>query len=250
MRRIVTGNMSSSSCQRCGADLGAGARFCRRCGLPTASFDGSSVTEAETRVFGATAERGPQTQYYDQRPTGPSYMSPAQMSPPQASATVSLPQPKPKRGLILLGSALMILAIISLTIFAVVKWSGNHAPTPTVSRPGAPQAPVAPQAPQIPQPQQPPIPPGAGKGSASALIYPGAEVTMEMTRGAEGSVRHLTTTDSFDKVVAWYTEKLRPKENIKSPGPTAILRGNGVTAIINVEDDLTQILLQQGIDQN
>jgi hypothetical protein len=164
-------------------------------------------------------------------------MSPAQIPPP----------PQKKRGMILLGSALMVLAIISLTVFALMKWSSHQTPAPTSARPVAPPAPVVPQTPQVPQPPQPP---GAEKGSASALIYPGAEVTMEMTRGTEGSVRHLTTTDSFDKVVAWYMEKLKPVEDIKTPGPTAILRGDGITVVINVEDDLTQILLQQGIDQN
>ncbi len=211
------------------------------------------MTEAETRVFPETAGSGNQTQYYDQRPTGPSYMSPAQMSPPQqASATTGLPQPRPKRGVILLGSALVILAIISLTVFAVMKWSSHQTPaTPPTVNPGSAPGTAVPEVPQVPQAPQPPQPPVTGKGSsASALIYPGANVTMEMTRGAEGSVRHLTTTDSFDKVVAWYMEKLKPKEDIKTPGPTAILRGDDITVVINVKDDLTRILLQQGIDQN
>lgn len=240
--------MTSKICDRCGAELAADARFCRRCGQPTATFEGTSVTEAETRVFEATSERAQPTQYYDQRPTGPSYMSPVEMYPPQAAATtkaLSAVAVKKNRAGILLGSALVVLAIISLTLFAAWKWGGSSssATPPTIAKPGVPQVP------QVPQPPAPPAP-GAGQGSTSALVYPGAQVTMEMTRGREGSVRHLTTTDSFEKVVAWYTEKLKPIEDIRTPEPTAILRGDGITAIIAVEDGETQILLQQGIDRN
>lgn len=72
---------------------------------------------------------------------------------------------------------------------------------------------------------------------------------MEMMRGNEGSVRQLTTKDSFDKVVAWYTDKLNPIENIKTPGPSAVLTGDEVTAVITAEGDETIILLTEGIDR-
>ncbi len=237
---VKLASMLSSTCQHCGAELLDGAKFCRRCGQPAG-------TEAETRIL--EAERGASTQYYDAKPTGLSYLSPSEMSPPpqQSFATQTLPHNGKKRRGVLLGSALVILALISLTVFAVWRLSGSSQKPPT--EPKAPTAPVI-VPPQPPQPPQPSQPPTTGKGSASALDYPGAKVTMEMTRGTEGSIRHLQTTDSFEKVVAWYTERLKPEENIKTKeGPTAILRGKEITAIITSEDEGTQILLQAGVDQ-
>jgi hypothetical protein len=238
--------MTNNVCAKCGAELVAGTRFCRRCGHASVAFDGGSVTEAETRIFEATAERGAQTQYYDQRPTGPSYLSPHDPATPAAPATGS-PQPgqrNRKHSGILWGSLIIIVAIIALTLFAAIKITRNVATTTF------PPGPEIPDVPKVTQPPQAPQPPVAETGSSSALDYPGAEVTMEMTRGAEGSMRQLRTTDSFDKVVAWYTDKLKPTEKrIIREGPTGILKGKEMTAIITGEEDGTQILLKGGIDK-
>lgn len=71
---------------------------------------------------------------------------------------------------------------------------------------------------------------------------------MEMTRGVEGSIRQLRTKDSVEKVVAWYTGKLKPLKTVKTEG-SAILNGNDATVVITVEDGDTMILLKEGIDK-
>jgi hypothetical protein len=212
-------------------------------------FERGSVTEAKTRVFEQTAERGQQTQYYDQRPTGPSYMAPHEMSSPQTATTTGLASSGRKRRGILIGSALFIVMLIGLT-FAAVYWSSKFSSPATIAVPEAPP-PITVQPPQVLQVPQPPQPPSTGKGSASALDYPGAKETMTMTR-PEGGMRVLTTTDSFDKVVAWYVERIKPTQNIRTPGTrNVVLIGDKITVDINAEDEdgETKITLLEGVDR-
>ncbi len=250
-RRIVNRIMSANVCTNCGAELVRGARFCRRCGQPSLDFGGGSITEAETKVF--EADRGAQTQYYDQRPTGPSYMSPVDMSPPpQTATTTTLAKPKKRSSAPILILALVLIGFISFAIFAAMKWGPGASRTPTVTVPPVPDAPAIPAVPKIPQPPAPPQPPGTAPANDTALIYPGATVNVEMTRGTGGRMRQLTTSDSFDQVVAWYTARMKTVDKIKSNDsePSAVFRGDGTTVVISSEDGLKEIVLQEGFDQD
>jgi hypothetical protein len=71
---------------------------------------------------------------------------------------------------------------------------------------------------------------------------------MEINSATEGMVLQLHTTDPFDRVVDWYTEKLKPTNVVKTKGPSVILEGDGMTAIINQAGDGTNIMLTQGGD--
>jgi hypothetical protein len=65
---------------------------------------------------------------------------------------------------------------------------------------------------------------------------------MEITGDDEDNVLQLQTSDSFDKVVEWYTQKLNPKSTIKQEA-NVILNGEEMTAIINRTNDGTNIML-------
>jgi hypothetical protein len=246
--------MSANVCTNCGAELVRAARFCRRCGQPSLDFGGGSITEAETKVF--EADRGAQTQYYDQRPTGPSYMSPIDMSPPpQTAATTTLAKPKKSVGVPILILALILVGFISFMIFAAMRSGPGASRTPTVIVPPVPpvaDVPPIPAMPKIPQPPQPPQPPGTAPAPDTSLVYPGSTVNVEMTRGKEGRMRQLTTSDPFDKVVEWYTARMNTVDKIKSNDsePSAVLRGNGTTVVISSDDGMTQIVVQEGFDQD
>lgn len=145
---------------------------------------------------------------------------------------------------VLVGSLLFAsLALIATVLFLTLR---NRTAT-TV----APPVVVKPQVPPVNPPPIPPIPqpPGTTQGGAisKAYVYPGAETTMEITDATEGNVLQLHTSDSLDKVVAWYTEKLKPTQTIKQPS-NVILGGGGLTAIINGDDDGTNIMLTHGED--
>lgn len=235
---------SSGTCGNCGAELLADARFCRRCGAPSQAFDRSSVTEAETRVFQSTDDRTAQTQYHDPRPTGPSYMAPNEAGFPHSPTSMEPGPARVKRHGILWASAILVVLLFLFGGALALKWSRTStAPAPTTKIEVPPETGVAP--PVVPQPPQPPT---VEKGNGSGLIYPGAYVTMEMTRGVEGGVRQLRTSDSFDKVVSWYTEKLKPSRTLRK-GNSAILTGERTTAVIKGGDGETTVLLTEGIDQ-
>lgn len=222
----------------------AGARFCRRCGQASRPYERSDATEAETKVLQPTAERGAQTQYHDPQPTGPSYLAPNDTASPQSPAHTISDPPRLGRHGILWASAILVIVILFFALGMAIKWSRTPSRTTTATAPEAP--PTTGVAPPIPP--EAPQPTTAEKGDATDLNYPGAEVTMEMTRGVEGGVRQLRTKDPFDKVVAWYTDKLKPTNPLKTKD-SAVLNGKNTTAVINNADDETTILLREGIDQ-
>lgn len=236
---VLLASMSSHTCSSCGAELIAGGRFCRRCGQPSSTFERGSITEAETRVFEQTAERGQQTQYYDQRPTGPSYIAPNDPSHPNPAAVHDLATPRVKRHGILWGSAIVVVLLLLFGIVLAVRFSQTPSTPAPATQIEIPPPPVAPE---------PPRPPSVQQGGNSALVYPGAEVIMEMTRGEEGGVRQLRTSDTFEKVVDWYEGKLNPARVIRK-GASAILTGDKITAVIKGSEGETTILLTEGIDQ-
>jgi ribosomal protein L40E len=236
--------MSSEKCARCGVDLLSGAKFCRKCGEPASSPLRPSVTEAETRVFQATPERGARTEYHDPRPTGPSYLAPNEFTSAPSFAPTESDHPRLKRHGILWATAILVFVLLLFGVVVAVKWKGASSSSTPITKIDVPPPPViAPPVPPLPR-----QPPGTEPGIRDGLNYPGAEITMEMTRGGEGGVRQLRTIDSIDKVVAWYTEKLKPTNSIRKPG-TAILTGENLTVEIKDGGNETTVLLTEGIDQ-
>lgn len=71
---------------------------------------------------------------------------------------------------------------------------------------------------------------------------------MEVTDVSEGAVLQLQTSDSFDKVVRWYTEKLKPTKVVRIPNSNVILEAGELKVIINADGDKTIIMLAQGDD--
>lgn len=65
---------------------------------------------------------------------------------------------------------------------------------------------------------------------------------MEITGVDEGNVLQLQTSDSFDKVIAWYKQKLKVKNTVMNE-QNVILDGEELTAIITRTDVGTNIML-------
>jgi hypothetical protein len=142
---------------------------------------------------------------------------------------------------VLIGS--ILIAVIALTALFVTLL--NRSSTTTASPPAV----TRPEVPTIPQPPAPPMPP-QGTGINPAFVYPGAKTMMEITGDDEGNVLQLQTSDSFDKVVDWYTEKLKPAKVVRIKDPTShvILEAGELKAIINANGNVTTIMLAQGDD--
>lgn len=237
-------------CTKCGAEIPAEARFCRSCGQPSARFNPESVTEGTTRLL-ETPER-PQPQ----PPAQEVYERPGELAqatnrlPPQGIPTSRTLEPSRKPTNWVLISAIIVAAIALIATGLLIGLRGRTAtPTaPPVVAPGPPPPGQPPLPPSLPQP-----PTGVTEGGISpALIYPGAKTVMRITGGSEGNVIQLQTSDSFDKVVNWYKEKLKPTQVIEQgdlnagiPGRAVILPTEIVTAIITAQGDATSIMLTQ-----
>ncbi len=146
---------------------------------------------------------------------------------------------------VLIGS--ILIAVIALTALFVILLN-RPSSTTTVSPPAV----TRPELPTVPPPPPPMPPPGSTQGTTinRAYVYPGAEITMEVTSADEGNVLQLQTSDSFDKVVDWYTEKLKPTKVVKSKDPTSnvinvILEAGELKAIITTNGNGTTIMLAQ-----
>src|SRR4051812_14245876 len=190
----------TSLCTTCGAEMLDGARFCRKCGRPSTRFAEESVTEGTTRILEKQEEKKVFGQeFYEQHG---SLAQPTTRIPPQVNETSrNLTTAEPKRqNWILIGSLLFVgLALIAAALIFTLRGS---TPTPTiVIKKGMPPA---------PPPAPPALPPSTGQVSTISpdLKYPGAETTMDIKDGKEGDTLQLRTSDSVDKVVNWYTEKL------------------------------------------
>lgn len=236
---LLASIMSSVPCVKCGAEIAPGTRFCRRCGQP--ALDVSSVSEATTRVLRPTAERDASTQHWNAQPTGPAYIAPNEQSSPQAPATKGLERAgrRSKAWLISLLIVIPLVALLALTIF-VLKSRNTLPIRPVVSVPGAP-----PHPPNIPGHP----PPGGATSANSELIYPGAEITMNLNRGAEESILQLRTSDPFEKVVDWYAGRLKAAEVVRIPGQNTILQKDGTHVVITATGEGTSILVGRGLEK-
>jgi hypothetical protein len=77
-----------------------------------------------------------------------------------------------------------------------------------------------------------------------AWVYPGAETVVNTTT-PDGRAIHLRTPDPFDKVVAWYTTRLKPAKTMKLTDSIVVLRNGNVTVTLGVENNVTSILVKE-----
>lgn len=216
------------------------AKFCRQCGN---LLDPSEMT---TRSLDAPTE--PPSYDHQTRPanagiTAPTY-TPMMMQPqPPAPIYGSAPPSNNKTVLIVILSLVMVgligVGVIAFIVFA--RFSGGHVPPPprppvvTEQRPPAVDPPRPPNLP-------PPPPHGSVKSSLdSSLIYPGAEVITEVASD-KGGVTQLQAKAAFDKVVDWYVEKIKPKNQVTIPGGM-ILNTEAINVLITSTGDTTSIMV-------
>ena len=240
--------MKTVSCSNCGTTIGSDQRFCRKCGQPI------NFSEATTRTLDPPSVIEPSTLHINSTPTSPSYFPPDTAQPMPAPTTTELRSSPQKRMMIVMVGLIGFLAV-ALIVLAVIasRISRNAAAEqPAMTQPQIPSPPSVTQRPPIPPvPQAPPAPsaPSVTTGGATTisreLVYPGAKITTEINRSEGGSALQLQTDDPFDKVVAWYTAKLKPVKTIRTLGPTAILQGQDMSAIINGTDNGASIFLKK-----
>jgi hypothetical protein len=203
------------------------------------------VTEGTTRLL-ETPERSASFDQNVYEQHGPLAQATSRI-PPQANETSrSLQANRKSPQWVMIGSLLVIIFLLT-TLFIVFK---NRSSRRTVTSPPAVTRPDLPPVPPQPPPPLQPRGSAEGTGINRALIYPGARTVMEITGENEGHVLQLRTSDSLDKVVDWYIEKLKPEKvvRMKEPAPQVVLEADETNVLINENGDETTIMLTQDGD--
>ena len=229
-----------NGCGYCGASFHEGARFCRQCGNPIPLKEVGSVTEPTTRLLDQSP-RPQATGFSEYQQGGPVYRA-AETSPaPPSTVTQGLQRSRRYRApliIFIVCSIAVFLFVAGIAVAVKVLW---HSP---VMRPPVTSGPVVPPV--------PPAVPGIAAPPAGVVgnefIYPGSKVNLQANT-ADGVTLQLQTTDSIDKVVTWYTTKLKPTKTVNpgfEPGGAriSIMEGENGKAVITGNDEGTSIIFK------
>jgi hypothetical protein len=221
------------------------ARFCRKCGKPSTRLASESVTEGTTRILETPeASKVFGQEFYEQHG---SLAQPTTPIPPQANQTernLAVAEPKRQNWALIASLIFVGCALLATILFFALRGSSTAAPSVVIKR----------EIPPVPQPPHPPTLPPMTAQPTSAIsaeyLYPGAEKLMETISSNEGNVVQLKTSDSFDKVVNWYEEKLRPTNIVKQKAgdeSQVILNAPPMNAVITEDNsgDVKIILHQE-----
>ena len=74
--------------------------------------------------------------------------------------------------------------------------------------------------------------------------YPGAHTVLNVGDGG-GGVLQMETTDTIDKVSAWYTSTLKPTKTIQVTAATVIMKSDKITVTMAATDQGTSIVIKQ-----
>ena len=226
--------MAIVSCTSCGAQVDDASRFCRSCGKP---FDPSELT---TRKLEPDIQYQSPTQIVNQSPTTPAYLSPAPLpAVPAVPATNDLtPKSQNRTAIIILAATVGLLLFLLCAVMFVKFNNGSTALAPPVG--GIPTVPTPPVAPPPPV-----VPAISGAVELESLIYPGSERVMTINSQGKGVVQ-LRTTDRIDKVIAWYTNRLKPTKIVNLPGGSAVLKSGDAAVVIAIGEDEISITVSRG----
>jgi hypothetical protein len=196
--------------------------FCRRCGAPVVVLPDAS--EQPTARLNQTP-LDPATRRFDPRPTSAAY-GPAPLSTPAGPAApfavtsgvrTATPRSGSMRGLIVIGIIIVVLLGIGSVVGVMKAVFRSHSQSrPSASKPLADKS----------------------------LVYPGAQIILDVTSEGGTGVLQLKTTDGIDKVADWYEAKLKPTKTVRV-GPTVVMKSDNVTATIVSDGSSTNILIKQ-----
>lgn len=77
-----------------------------------------------------------------------------------------------------------------------------------------------------------------------SLIYPGSRTVVDVGDSG-GAVLQLESSDSLDKVQAWYESNLKPMKTLRVNSNSIILKRDKVTVTLGYEDKTTSIVIKQ-----
>ena len=80
--------------------------------------------------------------------------------------------------------------------------------------------------------------------AADAWVYPGSQTVVDTTT-PDGRAMHLRSADPFNKVVSWYTAKLKPAKTMQLTESIVVMRNGNITVTLGVENNMTSILVKE-----
>jgi len=225
-------------------------KFCRQCGQPMDASEMTTRQLEDPQAYNPMPRYDAPTQYTNSAPTSPAYMPPAAMPQQWSPQTAGMQPPSQKKPIIILVSVVGVLLIVlaGLIIYMLnqsppARFGANIPPPPSVSsRPGEPPPP-----PGVPGTVPAPPPPGVPGSvpAANELIYPGSTVTMTVPGRDGKGVTNLTTHDSLEKVVDWYTARIQSAKRLML-GPTTMLTAKDLVVMITGDGNGTNVLITRG----
>ena len=76
------------------------------------------------------------------------------------------------------------------------------------------------------------------------LIYPGSKTIVDVSSG-DGRAIQLQTSDSMERVIAWYETNLKPTKTMRLTSNSIVLKNDKVTTTLASEAGKTNILIKQ-----
>jgi hypothetical protein len=203
--------MVDVSCAKCGAQIVPGTNFCRACGAPVASQ--AEPSEMKTAVLDKKVVRST-TQRFEARKTAEASTEvPLATYNPGVPAFSPVQAPIPtrsRRGLVIVLAVLVVLLAAS-GLIGVMKRVLSGRTSIQVSQ---------------------------------QYTYPGAHTVLNVGDGG-GGVLQMETTDTIDKVSAWYTSTLKPTKTIQVTAATVIMKNDRITVTMVATDQGTSIVIKQ-----
>ena len=185
------------------------AKFCRRCGaLVTAAAAAAALNSSELPTALLDQRSAPTTQNLSPRVTSPE--TPKHVMDPSADVGDPSRPAKRKRN-IMIGSVVVALLLLCglIASIAYVKTKSDNAAV-----------------------------------NDAALVYPGSQTVVDFSSG-DGRTLHLQTTDSLEKVVAWYEKSIKPTKTMRLTSTSVVLKKENLTTTVASEAGKTNILIKR-----
>jgi hypothetical protein len=204
--------MSSLICQNCRTEIVPGTNFCRSCGAPIDSAEASEMQTAVLDQGGVT----PTTQRLEARPTSgagdpPDRAAADPRALPLHSVNVYTSQARPASRRAIVFVAVIVLALIGGGALFLAKHRA-----------------------------------GTSKQISQQLNYPGARTIINLANEDGSGVLQMETTDTIEKVAAWYATTLKPTKTMRVTAKTVIMKNDNLTAtIVSGDEGGTSIVIKQ-----
>ena len=212
-------------CTKCGAPLAEGLKFCTGCGATQGGPSAPAAQAPAVQFPPPAAPRPAPVPPVAQGPVAPAVAAPAASS---GSPIIKI--------ILVVVAVIIFVSLLGAGACVYMVYRAKQKVTQFENKVQAtfPMPTVPATAPTVPPSQET----AAAIDIAGVPIYPGAtakEGTTELNMGGAGlKVRQFTTSDSVDKVVAFYKDKMGSQAMVTQNGQQALVQVVGSNGVVNV----------------